>query len=400
VNKTRADDGMLALLILESSSDSNPVRQALAQTGTPPIRLQCVERLQTALARIGGGGVDVILLDVTGENQEGSMDWLLQLIKGAPQVPVVVVCGAAHEALALKAMRAGAADYAIREQLGAGLARMVRSAVELARHKEPERRPNGGIVALMGAKGGVGTTTIALNIASILSLRSTVILAEMHPGFGTLAAHLQPHGLARNLSHLLSPGSLASADADAGTSLWTPKNIPGLRVLFGPQTPGECGAIDPERATAITQSLARMAHYVILDLPSSLSGANRAVIKHSSSLALVVERDPVCVRCARTMAEEMESWIGVPQPIGVIIVNRSPVSCPMPLTEINTLLGCRPLAVIPPSADVCLSAQNAGAPLVVSDPESLVAGSLGGLADTLAPEHSKPEPKNFRRERR
>jgi MinD-like ATPase involved in chromosome partitioning or flagellar assembly len=382
---------ILALLIQEASADARPIRDALAQDKDHAVRLQCVERLSTALARIAGGGVDLVLLDLSASKaQEGGMDSLLHLLREAPQVPTVVICGA-DEGLALKAMRAGATDYVLQPQLGAGLGRVLHASVELARNplppttlKMPERGTGGGIIAFLGAKGGVGTTTVALNIASTLARRSTVILVEMRPTFGSLTAYLQPHGTTRNLSHWLNSDSCASNPAAAAATLWAYKNVPGLSILFGPQTADECAEIQPEQAKAIIQSLAQMADYVIVDLPASLSAANRTVIENSGATALVVERDPVCVQSARLMARAIESWDAAGQRIGAVIVNRASISSPMPLPEINTILACQVFGVIPPGADLCSSAQKACLPLVAFYPESLVAGSLNALSEILA----------------
>jgi pilus assembly protein CpaE len=393
---TTATKSILALLIQDPSADPGPIREAAAQGDAYPVKLQCVEQLSTALARIAGGGVDLVLLDVSsGKAPERRLETLLELLHQAPQLPTVVVCGSGNESFALKAMRAGAADYVVREQLGAGLGKVLHSAIQLTGNvpppaglKMPERRANGRIMAFIGAKGGVGTTTVALNIACILARRSTVILVEMRPTFGSLALYLQPHGLTRNLSHLLRPERSAPGPIKEAASLWVYRNAPGLRVLFGPQTAGECAEIEPEQARAITRSLSRMADYVILDLPASVSEANRAVIEQSTSMTLVVERDPVCVQSGRWMAQAIGTWNATPQPIGALIVNSVVTSSPMPLPEIYTRLGCQLLGVIPPDADLCLSAQNACAPLVTLYPESLMAESLNVLSEVLAPAHS------------
>jgi pilus assembly protein CpaE len=293
------------------------------------------------------------------------VDSLLQLLREAAPVPIVVVCDADNEELALKAMQAGAVDYVMKEQLAAGLCRVLHSAVGLAHTvlpptapKRPEPVTNGTIIALLGAKGGVGTTTVALNIATTLALRSRVILVEMRPTLGTLTHYLRPYNLIQNLSHLLNPDSCATSPTAVEASLWVYKNVPGLSVLFGPQTAVECAEIKPGQAKAITQSLSGMADYVIVDLPASLSEANRAVIEHSSSMTIVVERDPVCVQAARLMVRAIESWNVAAQPIGAVIVNRASAVCPMPLPEINTLLGWKVLGVISPDADLCIRAQN------------------------------------------
>jgi pilus assembly protein CpaE len=277
----------------------------------------------------------------------------------------------------------------LRENIAQGLSRVLRSAVDLSRSalaaaalKTPEGRANGDVIAFLGAKGGVGTTTVALNIAALLASRGTVILAEMRPAFGSLASHLQPHGLTRNLSHCLTG---PTGSTDAGAALWTYKNVPGLSILFGPQTVAECAEIEPARAKFIIQSLSGLADYVIVDLPASLSEANRAVIEQSGSMALVVEGDPVCVRLAGPVARAIESWSATQNPVGAVIVNRASVGCAMPLSEIGNLLQRHVQGVIPPAADLCLRAQTTGVPLVALHPESLIAASLSDLSEVLAP---------------
>jgi MinD-like ATPase involved in chromosome partitioning or flagellar assembly len=134
----------------------------------------------------------------------------------------------------------------------------------------------------------------------------------------------------------------------------------------------------------LIQTLAGLADYVVLDLPASLSEANRAAAETSGRLVLVVERDPVCVHSGTLMARAMEAWGGAPQPIEIILVNRASLSIPMPLPEIETQLGFPALGVVPPGPDVCLGAQFAHTPLVAFQPDSLVADSLIALAEKCA----------------
>jgi Flp pilus assembly CpaE family ATPase len=157
-----------------------------------------------------------------------------------------------------------------------------------------------------------------------------------------------------------------------------------LKVLFGPQTASECREIGPAHAAAISKALAGIADYVVVDLPASLSEANRAVIEKSGFLALVVERDPMCVESARRMVRAIASWTVPPQQIDTVIVSRVSLRFPMSLPEIGNELGGPALGVIPSEPDLCQSAQNARTPLVAFLPESQIAGSLVALAERLA----------------
>jgi len=369
------NDRLLTLLIQPAGTEEGPIRRALAHYR---ISLKMSERLSTALALISDGGVDIVLLDASAsKTRDDLLDKLLPLRLSAPLLPIVVVGENADEDLVFSAMRAGAAGYLVKDRLEDELPDLLDSIVEPAHTCD--------IIAFVGAKGGVGATTIALNIASSLARRSTAILVEMRPTLGTLTAHLRPHDLVRNLSHCLKRPSHEAGLGEACASLWNDKNAPGLSILFGPQTVDECGEIDPEQAKGIIQSLAPLADYVIVDLPPSLSPANRAVIEHSGSITLVVERDPVCVQLGKTIARSVESWRSAPRPIGAIVSNRGARGSWMPLTEIDAQLGCHMLGAIPLAADLCLNAQRASAPLVALYPDSLFARVLNGLSEKLAP---------------
>jgi pilus assembly protein CpaE len=245
-------------------------------------------------------------------------------------------------------------------------------------------RPAGGTISFIGAKGGVGATTVALNVASVLARDSKVILVELRPAFGTLLPYLKPYGQVRNIAHLLRAEAIEIEPAEAGACLWPCKTVPGLSVLFGPQVPAECGELAPGRVKTLVKALAGLADYLVLDLPAWLSDANRAAAEVSSRLVLVVERDPVCVQSAKLMAGAIEEWEGTPQPIQMILVNRAAPNCPMSLPEIETQLGFPALGVVPPEPDICLGAELAHTPVIAFQPDSFVADSLIMLAEKCA----------------
>lgn len=375
---------LLILLVEAGAAEASLTRAEVEQHGGSACRCQSVEHLSTAMARIAGGDVDLVLLDLSRGSESKSGDRLedfLQLHRETPSTPIVVLCSAQDEGVALKAMRAGAADYVIRETGGDSLGRAIRTALGLRAKAEPLRRA-GKVMTLVGAKGGAGTTTVALNVAAVLAQqRHKVTLVEMHPAFGTLSAHLRPSKLTRNLSHLLEAAAIGPADTDA--CLWPCEKVPGLSVLFGPQTAAECRPIPANRIPAVLNALGASTDDVVVDLPASLSDANRAVVENSNMLALVVERDPLSVELAVQLRRAMESW-NAPQPIGTIVVSRAPLRFPISLAEIDNQLGGPALGLIPAESDLCQSAQNGSAPLVMFVPESNIALNLIALAERLA----------------
>ena len=247
----------------------------------------------------------------------------------------------------------------------------------------PQRKPS-KVITFMGAKGGVGTTTVALNTAAVLARRSNVIVVEVRPTFGTLSLYFNAPTRTLTIAHLLEMESTAINTMEAEACLWSYESIPGLWFLFGPRTMEQCREIRPDHVKALLAALAKLADYVIVDIPTSLGEANRAVIEGSSQLALVVERDATCVQSAKLILLSIGVWNPALQVAGAVIVNRAALATPIPIPKIEAELGVPTLRVIPPASDLCNAAQNAGSPVVAFDPESLVAGSLAALAERLA----------------
>ncbi|SPE38571.1 hypothetical protein SBA6_900009 [Candidatus Sulfopaludibacter sp. SbA6] len=239
------------------------------------------------------------------------------------------------------------------------------------------RAGSGAILAFVGAKGGVGTTTLALNAASLLARHHRVILTELRPQCGALYHYFRTRPAPRNLADLLAGEPARTRVADVQACLWQYTGLPGLRVLFGPQSIDEPMALSPAHVRVVLDSLAQLADYVVLDLPPACSEANRAAVQRSDLLALVLERDPICLLSARVMLEAFEKWKIMPQVAGAVVVNRVALALPFDLSEVETQLGIPLFGAIPPAPELCLAARQALTPLVVFDADSLAAGGIG-----------------------
>ena len=118
------------LLVEDSRSDARLLEATLQDAGVHRFKLTHAERLDEALAALGDGGVDVVLLDLHLPDSQG-LDTLAELKREQPGVPVVVLTGLDDEQLAVRAVQAGAQDYLPKGVVdGALLARLIRHAVE------------------------------------------------------------------------------------------------------------------------------------------------------------------------------------------------------------------------------------------------------------------------------
>ena len=385
------DRDTLILLVDESSTGIDSIHRAVADRANH-FRVQRVADVPTALARIWGGGVDMVLVNLpaVGSSESDRLVPFLELRSKAQGIPIVVLCGSAEQSLAERAIREGAADYLIREAYDADLLRVLRSVAGKIKLLPGRSRPaaaagkGGKVLVFMGSKGGSGATTVALNVAAALAQDRSVILAELHSELGTLSHYFQPHRSIHDIGDLSYADDGIPGAQEVETRLWPCKNVPGLQVLFGSRNLENARSLSPGNVRAILTELTESADYVVADLPVSLSAANRAVMEDAALFAFVVERDPISVQAAKLMLRALDSWKAARVSIGAVIVNRTALVSPMPLAEIQAELPIPILGVIPPAADLCAAAQHAHTPLVTLDADSLPAIALRELSQAIS----------------
>lgn len=381
------DKPALILLLQENPADGEYIREALADS-EGKFRVQSVERVGTALARIAGGGVDVVIQDLShSQRPEGdAYDDFLKLRSKVPEMQIVVVVDAEGDSAIARAARAGGAECLTRSRCKTELGPIVRTATD-KRVAEPvtvpELRKKGVVITVLGAKGGVGATTVALNVAAVLAKSTRVVLTELRPTYGTLTPYFHPPHLTGNMAYLLrsDPAKISIAEIEA--RLWPSRDVPGLNIWFGPQMIEECREAPAQSVKAILRVLSAAVDYVVVDLPGGVSEANRAALQESDCLLLVVEPDPLCIETATQILRTIRAWNDLPKLTGSVIVNRASRSFSMDASDVGRELAVPTFGVIPVATDLCLAAQEAGLPLSLVAPGSAVAGSLASLAQAI-----------------
>jgi len=132
------------LLVEDNPADVDLIQDALDEGALDPtldgpsLRLEQVDRLAPALARLRTGEIDVVLLDLSLPDSHG-FDTFVRLERVARGTPIVVLSGLDDEAMAIRAVREGAQDYLVKGRVdGKTLTRSIRYAVE-RKHAEEER---------------------------------------------------------------------------------------------------------------------------------------------------------------------------------------------------------------------------------------------------------------------
>jgi hypothetical protein len=134
-------DGIRVLLVEDNPGDARLFTELLRNAGASHLRMVQVDRLAAALDRLNRDSFDVMLLDLSLPDANG-LDTLVRAHAHAPKIPIVVLTGHDDEALAVRAVRAGAQDYLVKGHVdGELLVRSIRYASERGRSLEAlERR--------------------------------------------------------------------------------------------------------------------------------------------------------------------------------------------------------------------------------------------------------------------
>ena len=100
-------DGIRVLLVEDNPGDARLFTELLRDAGASHLRMVQVDRLSAALDRLNRDSFDVMLLDLSLPDAYG-LDTLVRAHAQAPKIPIVVLTGHDDEALAVRAVRAGA----------------------------------------------------------------------------------------------------------------------------------------------------------------------------------------------------------------------------------------------------------------------------------------------------
>ena len=342
----------------------------IAQTGVEALNKVQTEKPDLVI-------LDIILPDISGIK-------VCQQIRDKPgtaSLPIIMLSAKTQVSDKIKGLEAGADEYITKPVDPEEMVARVRALLERTRRLRKVPTKRGKVLGFIGAKGGVGTTTVALNVALALVKRGkTVIALELRSYFGTFAPQL---GLipAANLSELLElePGNVDERQL----RMHLASHPSGLRVLFGLQRAEEYKDIEPEQAEAVVMGLADMANYLVIDLPCHPSPATRAVLKHCDSVVVVVTPEPVCVAAGKLTLELLKLWGVGGSIVRAAVVNNTGAATVMTLPELRSQLSCEIVGIMPPASDLSMKALKSGKPLVLSEPDSLPAIALNEMTDRL-----------------
>jgi pilus assembly protein CpaE len=243
----------------------------------------------------------------------------------------------------------------------------------------------GYVAAVMSAKGGVGVSTIALNLAITLAqlMKSNTIAAEFRPGNGVWGLELgypNPTGL-HNL--LQMKGAELTRDLVEGELITNSSGIKLLLSSFQPRDAEEGTAV--AQMEAILNHLSMLASMTVVDLGNSPLTSSEKILSLSSEAIIILDPTPVAVAHTKALIDELATrGYGKQKILTVCLSNRIRSDVQLTWSQVQETL-CQPVAdIFTPVPELAHQAVLRYTPMVLFQTEGLHVQQYRKLAELVA----------------
>jgi pilus assembly protein CpaE len=237
------------------------------------------------------------------------------------------------------------------------------------------------IVGVFSPKGGVGTTTIAVNLAMIAATAKpdSAVIVDLDLQFGQVATHLD-----------LSPGQtlvdvVRDEQALAEPELlrtYTTRHDAGLHALPAPGDPGLAELITAPHVVALLQTLPGTFDTVVVDAGSQLDDRALAVFEAAEVVIVPFYAEMAALKALHILVDRL-SAAGIVGAKTVFVLNSMFAKEILKPRDVEGSLGTSISANLPYDPFLYLKAVNAGQPLVRSAPRSAPAEAFAKLATAV-----------------
>jgi pilus assembly protein CpaE len=315
--------------------------------------------------------IDVMMPGITGYD-------ICRQLRANPvtaSVPILILTARAQPMDRDAAMQAGADDYMTKPVLMVELLEQVDALLS-----ETPEQPSSfvGMFTLMSLRGGVGVTTMAVNLATMLAQAGggAVCLVDLCPSSGHVALQL---GLRPdpNWSGFLDAADVNTPDAEAVAANLL-QHSSGLQVLASPFVPVVGQGLSQQAVQAVLQVLQQQFPIIVVDVPAVLNEVTMTVVEASSAVGLVLTAEPPSIQTAIGTLRALQQWSAKFH----VVLNQIALGPQPPADAIARTLKRASVVTVPFDPTQAKALAHA-TPLVLGSPDSPLAQAMQGLAQTL-----------------
>lgn len=334
--------------------------------------------LAAAIERFHDETTPELLIVETGMRGAELFNQLDELASVCDPDTKVVIIGAANDiTLYRELMRRGVSEYLVPPMTPLNVIKTVSDLF-----CDPDAPFAGRSLAFIGAKGGVGSSTVAHNVSWQLTeqLRSDAVLVDLDLSFGTAGLDFNQDPAQTIAEALAQPDRLDEALLDRLLVRCTER----LSLFSAPATLDNDWDFDSDAFEMVLDKVRRQAPFIMLDLPHSWSPWVRQTLLSADQVVVTVTPDLACLRNAKNLFDLVRTARPNDEPPKVVV---NMAGCPkkpdIPLKDFSEALGAAPALVLPFEPALFGKAANNGQMIAEVDPKSKAADGFSHLAGLI-----------------
>ncbi len=235
------------------------------------------------------------------------------------------------------------------------------------------------VITVFGAKGGIGKTTLATNLAVKLAEGGKkVALVDLDLQFGDVNIFLDIDP-ADTISELVQEVSEPNIDL---LRSYMNVHCSGVHVLCAPKSPEYAELVSPANVQSILSLLRTYYDYVIIDTPPSFNDNIVTALEASSAILFVIGLDISILKNSKLSLAVLRSLQQLDKV--KIIVNRAVNISSISLSDVQKLIDCPIWARIPSDYKIAVTALNRGIPFVTGAPKSELSHAVSSIAALIS----------------
>jgi len=358
-----------------------------------------------SLAMAGKMLPDVVLMDINMPDMDG-IAATEKLSSEVPTAAVVMMSVQGEADYLRRSMLAGAREFLVKPFSSDELTASIRQVYTRERDKQTRMNampvvsgaPGGGstatgddggqygsIVALFSPKGGVGRTTVAVNlaVAAATELGKSVVLMDASFQFGDVGVLLNLNPKNKSIADLVP--ELEAGDPELSLDTFVINHSAGIRVLLAPPSPEMAELITPSGVKRVLEALRRNHDLVVVDCTSWFNETTLAILDAADTVLTMLSLEITSIKNMRLFLEVADQLGYEPNKIKLVL-NRADSSLGIRVSDVESSIGRKVDHTIVSDGRSVVYALNRGVPFFLSNREAQVSQDILRLAQAVAGE--------------